>query len=189
MYGYEELFATTRRYSMKKTVILLSVALCLILLTTTAFAAQPVRKSIGQLVFVGASYIDLSYMRGSEFIDQFTTTKLLIRNLDPERPITLLSVKFFGPDGALVHEYVDDPIVINPFIVAEFVTSFPVLGIPPFEEGAGQPYFLVEWEASRRVNEPLISADMSKVRRDGDFIEFLASFNIEGILLREKRRR
>ena len=173
---------------MKKTVILISVMLCLILLTTTAFAFQPVKKSNGQLVYVSAAYIDASYMRDGEFINQFTTTKLIIRNIDLERPITLLSAAFYGPDGALVHEYVGAPIVIDPLRTAEFVTSFPVLGIPPFEQGEGLPCFLVEWEADKRVNEPLIEADISKVRLDGDFIEFLSSSRVEGIVLQEKRR-
>lgn len=174
---------------MKKTVIVISVVLCLILLATSAFAAQRVKKSRGQLVFIGAGYLDLSYTRGAEVINQFLITKLMIRNINRKRPITLLSVKFYGPDRTLVHEYVDAPIVIAPFMVAEFLTSFPELGIPPFEEGPGQPYFLVKWKATSvlwQVNEPIIVADISKVRRDGNFIEFLASFNIQGHILKER---
>ena len=174
---------------MKKTVILISVVLCLILLATTAFAAKPVDVSRGQLVFVGASYNDLSYMRDGQVINQFTTTKLFIRNIDLERPITVLSVDFYGPDGALVHEYVDTPIVIDPLTAAEFVTSFPVLGRPVFEAGEGVPCFLVKWKANKLVNEPIIAASISIVRLDGNFIEFLATQSIRGVVLKEKNKR
>ena len=174
---------------MKKTVILISVVLCLILLATTAFAAKPVDVSRGQLVFVGASYNDLSYMRDGQVINQFTTTKLFIRNIDLERPITVLSVDFYGPDGALVHEYVDTPIVIDPLTAAEFVTSFPVLGESPYELGAGQPCFLVKWKANKLVNEPRIVANIATVRIDGTFIEFLASGHAQGVVLKEKSKR
>ena len=174
---------------MKKTVILISVVLCLILLATTAFAAKPVDVSRGQLVFVGAGYNDLSYMRDGQFINQFTSTKLIIRNIDLERPITLLSVGFHDPNGNLVKEYLDNPIVIDPLTMAGFLATFPVLGIPHYEKDGGHPCFLVKWKANKLVNEPIIGASISMVRLDGDFIEYLASSSIQGVVLREKNKR
>ena len=177
---------------MKKAIVFLSVALCLILLSTTAFAFGPkVKKSRGQTVFVAAAYSDLSYKKDDVTINQVCVTRLIIRNTDLDLPITVNSVAFYDPDGNWVKEFLESPVLpvlINPLASITFLASGSTLGVDPYDIDGGRPCFLVEWEANRPTNVPSISGIVLILRPDGNWVEFLAGMSGTGIVIEEKRK-
>ena len=80
---------------MKRTALVLSVAFCLIFLSTAAFAGdQNVEKSFGQTVYVPAAYLNYTF----NDYTQIVITRLIIRNIDPHKPIKVNKVEFYGPN-------------------------------------------------------------------------------------------
>lgn len=81
-------------------------------------------------------------------------TTLSIRNTDPDQPISVRSVKYFGTDGEMLKEYVDGEMPLAALATAEFlVEKHDVSG------GSGAN-FIVQWDAEEPVYEPLIEAVM-----------------------------
>jgi hypothetical protein len=80
------------------------------------------------------------------------TTTLSVRNTDPDRPITVNSVRYYDTGGTLGRQFLDEPRRLGPlgtvdFVVAEHDTS-----------GGSGANFIVEWSAERPVSDPVIEA-------------------------------
>jgi hypothetical protein len=139
---------------MKKIAVVLTfaVAFCFVLgSVTVAFACV---KCLGQTVYVPGTYNKISDY-------EVTVTRIIIRNLDPNTPITLTSVNFYDPNGTLAWEYVDEeaPEVIQPMASFSYVASPMIPGFPDrYPREGGRPYFIVKWEANERVLKPSCSA-------------------------------
>lgn len=86
------------------------------------------------------------------------TTTLSIRNTDPDRSITVRSVRYYNTEGELARRFLENPRRLDPlgtmdFVVAEHDTS-----------GGSGANFLVEWSAGEPVSEPVIESVMISTR-------------------------
>lgn len=82
------------------------------------------------------------------------TATLSVRNTDLTHPIILASVKYYGSDGKLVRNYLEQPSKLGPMASTHFVVNQ--------EDTAGGPgpAFLVEWVAQQQSTEPVVEAVM-----------------------------
>jgi len=156
---------------MRKAVILTSVILSLVLVAGLAFAGSVV-KSSGQTVYVSASFFEIVSPTNPD--SWVMVTRMVIRNTDPENAITINSVKYYSQNGEELYDYLNDeqptpngpidpigPITIDPFCSKSFKTSSVLFDPHPVNEG--RPFFLVEWEAGKRVIAPIIGAGIATV--------------------------
>ena len=106
---------------------------------------------VGQTIYVPIySHI---YIRDKGRVINLTAT-LSIRNTDAQSPIRITSARYYDTDGALLREYVNEPLRLAPmastdFVVAEDDTS-----------GGVGANFIVEWGASIEVTAPVVEAVM-----------------------------
>ena len=79
-------------------------------------------------------------------------TTLSIRNLDPNRAISIKSVKYFDTRGALVKEYLNDVMRLGPLETTAFLVE------KRDTRGGSGANFIVVWDSKEPVYEPLIEA-------------------------------
>lgn len=105
----------------------------------------------GQTVFVPA-YPEIFYDDSTRTIA--LTTTLAIHNTDPDHEIVIRSVRYYDTDGALVREFIESPVSLNPLATTGFVV--------PADDSVGGwgANFLIEWGAESPVYEPVIEAIM-----------------------------
>ena len=119
---------------------------------TGALASPP---AVSQSVYVP----DYSHIYHGSARDRYgLTTTLSIRNTDPERSITVRSVRYYDTQGELARRYLERPRRLDPlgtieFVVAEHDTS-----------GGSGANFIVEWSAGEPVSEPVIESVMISTR-------------------------
>ena len=104
----------------------------------------------GQTVYVPV-YSHIYADGGKPFLLE---TTLSIRNLDPKRPITIKSVKYFDTEGAPVREYLNGEVRLSPLATAEFLIEKQDIS------GGSGANFIVVWDTDEVVYEPLIEAVM-----------------------------
>ena len=131
----------------------------------TQVYAAAISKWLSQTVYIPVySHISADdRYRGTPFL---LTVTLSIRNADPNKPITLKSVNYYGSKGELLQKYLEKQIVIAPLGSAEYI-------VPESEtKGGAGAKFLVEWEASNEVIEPIIESIMigTKLQQGISFI-------------------
>ncbi len=140
------------------------VLFALLLLAHPA-TAEVIVKWLGQTVYVpiySHIYADDRY-RGTPFL---LTATLSIRNTDPDKPLTLKSVNYYDSEGRLLQHYLAQPLTIGPLGSTHYV-------VPELESKGGTgAKFLVEWEASAAVVEPIIESVMigTKMQQGISFI-------------------
>jgi hypothetical protein len=81
-------------------------------------------------------------------------TTLSIRNLDPNRAISISSVKYFDTRGSLIKEYLDGKMRLGPLETTAFLVE------KRDTRGGSGANFIVVWDAEEPVYEPLIEAIM-----------------------------
>lgn len=118
--------------------------------------------AITQAVYVP----DYSHIyHGSDLTRYPLTTTLSVRNTDPERSITLTSVRYYNTDGELTRRYLGGPRRLGPLGTAEFVVEEHEIS------GGTGANFIVEWSAERPVSRPVIESVMIGTR-SGQGISF-----------------
>ena len=132
--------------------------------TETQFALRPsptvdLEAVLGQTVYVPA-YSHRTHDKGAVTL----AINLSVRNTDPERAITVSSVRYHDNDGKLLGEYLEQAVVIAPMASRTYV-----VGQEHLEGGTGAN-FIVEWSAKEAVSEPIIEAIM--FRLTGPFMAF-----------------
>jgi len=144
----------------------LPLLLCaLLLLLARPATAELIGKWLGQTVYVpiySHIYAEDRY-RDTPFL---LTATLSIRNTDPGKPFTLKSVNYYDSEGALLKQYLDKPLAIGPLGSTRFI-------VPESEsKGGAGAKFLVEWESSTAVSEPIIESVMigTKMQQGISFI-------------------
>ena len=177
---------------MKRTALVLSVAFCLIFLSTAAFAGdQNVEKSFGQTVYVPAAYLNYTF----NDYTQIVITRLIIRNIDPHKPIKVNKVEFYGPN---TDNPEDSPYMYKDFLDGTGVeispwrsTSYPINpvimeGEGPFDPGIDRQFFIVEWEANGRVIPPNIEGSIAVINYSDPPNLIKALTVISGKVIKEK---
>jgi len=147
-----------------KTDRILLLLFALLALTRPALA-EVLAKWLDQTVYIpiySHIYAEDRY-RDKPFL---LTATLSIRNTDPDRPFTLKSVRYYDSKGALLQQYLDKPVTIEPLGSTRFI-------VPESEtKGGSGAKFLVEWEAKEAVVEPIIESVMigTKMQQGISFI-------------------
>ncbi len=112
--------------------------------------ATPLQIATGQTVYVPIySHI---YAGGGKDLPLEST--LSIRNTDASTSIIVNSVRYYGTDGKLLNEYLDEPVILNPMASIDFLVEAREMS------GGVGANFLVEWIAEERVSMPIIEAVM-----------------------------
>ena len=104
----------------------------------------------GQTVYVPV-YSHINADGGKRYLLE---TTLSIRNTDPDQPISIKSVKYFGTDGEMLREFVDGAMPLAALATAEFLVEKQDVS------GGSGANFIVQWDAEEPVYEPLIEAVM-----------------------------
>jgi len=132
------------------------IVLTMAMLWSVGVLADNVGKASHGTVYVPASWQTSPYTTPVGGVNQYIVSRLVIRNTDMNNSITLNSVRFHGPEGEFVHEFVTDPITLSALSSTSFLTNSSSLGIPAYPTDGGRPSFIVEWSASTKVNMPII---------------------------------
>jgi len=111
------------------------------------------RLSSGQTVYVPA-YQSIAVSKKPRRLA--LTTTLSIRNTDPERQITIVSVKYFAANGYLIKNLLEKPETMEPLAVMSFVPEE-----PKEKREEAETSFIVIWKAAgKEVSWPIIQAVM-----------------------------
>lgn len=128
--------------------ILAGVLLCF---TGGGQAADPGNTSRGQTVYVPAySHI----YHGNREAALLLTVTISIRNISPQRALTVTEVTYYDTKGAAVRKFLDKPLTLGPlgserFVVPESDTS-----------GGSGANFIVKWHAAEAISPPIIESIM-----------------------------
>ena len=111
------------------------------------------RLSSGQTVYVPA-YQSIAVSKKPRRMP--LTTTLSIRNTDPERQITIVSVKYFAANGYLIKNLLEKPETVEPLAVKSFVPEE-----PKEKREEAETSFIVIWKAvGKEVSWPIMQAVM-----------------------------
>ncbi len=117
------------------------------------YAAPPIsdEKVVrSQTVYVPV-YSHVYYDGGRPLLLEATVS---IRNTSSSDQVYIRSVRYFDTDGALIDQYVDQPIMLKPLQTIDFV-------VPKRDSSGGSgANFLVDWFATEQNVEPLIEVVM-----------------------------
>jgi hypothetical protein len=110
LFNYTQMLCIKVGLMEKSSLLILVTIFISVLLSATSFAEETVKKSTGQTVYLPAMYNDFSSYdgKGKKVIDQIGVTRIIVRNTDLNNDISLVSVKFYGPEGELVKEYLSE---------------------------------------------------------------------------------
>jgi hypothetical protein len=149
--GQEKRIMQRRHYGIQKAFFL---AVLLLVITDSATAQSESKLSNGQLVYV-STYSNV-------FVNNLNTkfqlsTLLSIRNTDPKYSITVLLADYFDSDGRKIKRYILSPVRLAPLATKIYFVE------PQDTTGGAGANFLVQWEADRPVNQPIIEAVMSNL--------------------------
>lgn len=117
--------------------------------------ARDLQIVTGQTIYVPA-YSEIFYGGTSRTITLAVT--LAIHNTDLEYPIIIQSVRYYGTDGTLLREYIEEPVQVPPLATTGFVIE------DTDTSGGWGANFIVEWGAETPVHEPVIEAIMISTR-------------------------
>ena len=132
--------------------LLLFLALLALLPATTGRAAdEAVPLFLGQTIYVPAySHI---YVGDREQPFLLTVT-VSLRNVDTKHRITLTAVNYYDTQGRLLKKYLPQPLVLKPLESTRYV-------VPQQDKTGGSgANFIVEWQAEKPVNAPIVEAVM-----------------------------
>lgn len=137
---------------MTKTItkILLPILFCLFI-HQTCLAGQAVPLSQGQNVYIPAySHI----YHGNKETPLLLSVTLSIRNIDTTNSITITKVDYHKTEGALVKQYIIEPIVLGPLGSERFI-------VPQKDNTGGSgANFMVSWTSDKPTNPPIVESIM-----------------------------
>lgn len=145
-------------------VITLLIAGCEDDAQTTPLAPVPVIQAVtandlqivtGQRVYVPAYSQVLLSPDGSGLE---LAVSLAIHNTDSEHPLIIREVSYYNTEGALVRNYITEPVQLPPLATTGFVVA------SEDQSGGWGANFIVEWGAEQPVYEPIIEAVMVSTR-------------------------
>lgn len=129
----------------------LLITLFAILLTAAPLAAETVKLSKGQDIYVPVYSHIYQGIKGKPYN---LSALLSIRNTDPSNAITVTMVRYYDSDGALVKTHLEKTTILQPLATVEF-------HIPERDTSGGSgANFLVHWKAAEMVNAPIVQAVM-----------------------------
>lgn len=123
-----------------------------LLLSTTAFAADPVATSKGQSVYVPVySHIWHGNLDSRGKPQTLLLSSMLsIRNTDPDTGLTVKSVRYYDTAGTMLREFLPTPAKLGP------MASTDVFLEHKDDAGGTGANFVVAWSSERPVSPPII---------------------------------
>jgi len=141
-------------------------------LSREASAGSMVFKSKGQKVYVPVySHI---YSGDKEYPFYLAAT-VSIRNTDPDRSITILTVDYYDSNGKLLDNYLKAPLILAKMASVRYVVK------ESDKKGGSGANFIVQWESDENVNPPIIESIMIGTQRQQGL-----SFSSRGQVIEEK---
>lgn len=130
---------------------ILLAALTTFTLVRPAVSAAEIELTKGQTCYVPAySHI---YGGNRERLVLLAVT-LSIRNTDAKNAITVTSVEYFGTQGELLRQYLENPLNLRPFESTRYV-------VPQKDKSGGSgANFVVKWKSEKPANQPIIESVM-----------------------------
>ena len=133
----------------------LSILLVMIfVLSSASFTVQAreiVELSKGQKIYVPAYSHIYSGNRERPFLLTVTAS---IRNIDPKNTIKVTVVDYYETQGKLLQRFLDTAVTLKPLESIRYV-------IPEKDKAGGSgANFIVEWEADKMVNPPIVETVM-----------------------------
>jgi hypothetical protein len=129
--------------------IVFPVLLCL--QTPSLWAAEHLQLTKGQTVYIPAySHI----YHGNREAPLLLSVTLSIRNTDPANALTVTAVNYHETEGALLKEYIKEPIVLGPLGTERYI-------VPQRDSSGGSgANFIVEWHSEKPINPPIMETVM-----------------------------
>jgi len=157
---------------MKKVLFYLSFVVCLVLVITPAFG-KSIKKCRGQTAYAPVIH---NCFRWNEGICLYRgSTRLIIRNIDSDHPITVTLINLYAPDGNLVKEFLEESLIIQPLASVTF--SILIDEIPLWDANDdGRPSFIVMWSTPRSVFPPIIETGRALIN---DSLSFWDAVGLE----------
>lgn len=109
------------------------------------------QAAIGQTIYVPV-YSHIYYENKQKSLNLAAT--LSIRNTDSNNPIFITAVRYYGSEGQLIQQYLEQPIKLAPLASTDFVVA------RTDTSGGSGANFIVEWVAMKVVIEPIVEAIM-----------------------------
>lgn len=127
------------------TLLMLAVA------ASPVMATDPPQPTTGQTVYIPAySHI----YHGNKETPLLLSVTLSIRNIDLKGSLTVNSVNYHETEGALVKQYIKEPIVLGPLGSVRYV-------VPQKDNTGGSgANFIVEWQSDTPINPPILETVM-----------------------------
>lgn len=117
----------------------------------TCLAAGTKALSQGQDVYIPAySHI----YHGNKETPLLLSVTLSIRNIDSKNSITITKADYFETEGALVKQYISEPLTLSPLGSARFVVA------QKDNTGGSGANFIVSWKSDSPTNPPIIESVM-----------------------------
>lgn len=149
----------------KKTRLVFSLCLFIIMICSFSGFAEEYKLSQGQTVYVSVYSNILTAPRGIPF---YLETTLCIRNTDTANSLTVTAADFFDTKGSLIKRYIEKPVVLKPL-----ETTYVYLSEKEASGGVGAN-FIVRWNAAQKINAPIIESLMIGMR-SGQGVSFISS--------------
>jgi len=128
-----------------------AVFLVFICRISSVAAAEPLPLSTGQTVYIPA-YSNIYH--GNDEKPLLLSVTLSIRNVDPNNSLIITSVNYHETQGALVKQYLKQPMVLGPLGSDRFI-------VPQRDDTGGSgANFMVEWHAKTPINPPIMETVM-----------------------------
>ena len=132
-------------------IVFFGLLLTAILLATKCQASPEINLFRNQTIYVPVySHI---YVGDREFPFSLTIT-LSIRNIDPNHPITIVSVDYICSNGKLLQKYLKNPVKLNAMASTRYIIK------ESDKSGGSGANFIVRWKSDGRVNPAIIEGIM-----------------------------
>jgi len=143
---------------MKKAILLCCLAIAGAIVLTTPLLLQAGSRqglSKGQTLYVPAYSHIYSGARDRAYL---LTITLSIRNINPEKEVTITRVDYYETQGKLLKKHIDKPKVLKPLESIRYI-------IPESDKSGGSgANFMVDWKSDKPVNPPIVEAVMIGTR-------------------------
>lgn len=131
---------------------IIAIGLLLVACSTASLAGEtPGPTSKGQTVYVPAySHI----YHGNREAALLLAVTVSIRNISPQRTMTVTAVDYYDTKGAVVRKFLDKPLRLGPLGSERFV-------VPENDTAGGSgANFIVKWQSAEPISAPIIESIM-----------------------------
>jgi ketosteroid isomerase-like protein len=141
---------------MEKMIKKLNVCLCILIASGLLFVQAADARANGDLSTGQTVYVPVysHIYQGDRESPIYLAVTLSIRNVDPGKPITVLSTDYYDFKGNLLKKYQEGPVHVPPVSSIRYV-------VPESDKAGGSgAYFIIAWRSDGPVNPPILESVM-----------------------------